>query len=108
MRGKKDFYIGVLARHLLQPPTSIILYRVGLPPMLLNNKHIPHASCPQQPPQALQEFSFEKFGRLHYDTLTLLNRHQGLLNQAVIVHADVEGYYVVIGVTFMIATATGC
>eukprot|EP00884_Botryococcus_braunii_P006842 jgi/Botrbrau1/16159/Bobra.0309s0008.1 len=38
----------------------------------------------QQPPVAFQAFSFETFGGLHADVLALLQRLQGLLNQAII------------------------
>ncbi len=45
---------------------------------------------------------------LHCDALTLLKRLQGLLNQAIIAHGDVQGYYVIIRrVSFIIAAAVG-
>ena len=61
----------------------------------------------QQPPVAFQAFSFETLGGLHSDALTLLKRLQGLLNQAIIAHEDVEGYYVIRRVSFIIAAAVG-
>jgi hypothetical protein len=61
----------------------------------------------QQPPVAFQAFSFETFGGLHSDALALLKRLQGLLNQAIIAHEDVEGYFVLRRVSFIIAAAVG-
>eukprot|EP00884_Botryococcus_braunii_P019335 jgi/Botrbrau1/6085/Bobra.177_1s0023.1 len=63
-------------------------------------------SC-QQPPVAFQAFSFETFGGLHADALALLQRLQGLLNQAIIAQEDVEGYFVMHRVSFIIAAAVG-
>jgi hypothetical protein len=61
----------------------------------------------QQPPVAFQAFAFETFGGLHADALALLQRLQGLLNQALIAQEDVEGYFVIRRVSFIIAAAVG-
>jgi hypothetical protein len=61
----------------------------------------------QQPPVAFQAFAFETFGGLHADALALLQRLQGLLNQAIIAQEDVEGYFVMRRVSFIIAAAVG-
>eukprot|EP00884_Botryococcus_braunii_P006806 jgi/Botrbrau1/16126/Bobra.7_2s0085.1 len=61
----------------------------------------------QQPPVAFQAFAFETFGGLHADALALLQRLQGLLNQAIIAQEDVEGYFVIRRVSFIIAAAVG-
>ena len=61
----------------------------------------------QQPPVAFQAFAFETFGGLHADALALLKRLQGLLNQAIIAQEDVEGYFVLRRVSFIIAAAVG-
>jgi hypothetical protein len=61
----------------------------------------------QQPPVAIQAFAFETFGGLHADALALLQRLQGLLNQAIIAQEDVEGYFVIRRVSFIIAAAVG-
>ena len=61
----------------------------------------------QQPPVAFQAFAFETFGGLHSDAFALLKRLQGLLNQAVIAQEDVEGYFVLRRVSFIIAAAVG-
>eukprot|EP00884_Botryococcus_braunii_P013095 jgi/Botrbrau1/21787/Bobra.0190s0014.1 len=61
----------------------------------------------QQPPVAFQAFAFETFGGLHADALDLLQRLQGLLNQAIIAQEDVEGYFVIRRVSFIIAAAVG-
>ncbi len=61
----------------------------------------------QQPPGAFQAFAFETFGGLHADTLALLKRLQGLLNQAMIAQEDVEGYFVLRRVSFITAVALG-
>jgi hypothetical protein len=50
---------------------------------------------------------FETFGGLHADALALLQRLQGLLNQAIIAQEDVEGYFVIRRVSFIIAAAVG-
>ncbi len=42
-------------------------------------------------------------GGLHADALALLKRLQGLLNQAIIAQEDVEGYFVLCRVSFIIA-----
>jgi hypothetical protein len=52
-------------------------------------------------------FAFETFGGLHADALALLQRLQGLLNQAIIAQEDVEGYFVIRRVSFIIAAAVG-
>ncbi len=59
---------------------------------------------------ALQAFAFETFGGLYADALALLKRLQGLLNQAIIAQEDVEGYFVLRWVSFIIAAyaAVGC
>eukprot|EP00884_Botryococcus_braunii_P021545 jgi/Botrbrau1/8074/Bobra.0230s0001.1 len=49
----------------------------------------------QQQPVAFQAFAFETLGGLHADALALLQRLQGLLNQAIIAQEDVEGYFVI-------------
>jgi hypothetical protein len=61
----------------------------------------------QQPPVAFQAFAFEIFGGLHADALALLQRLQGLLNQAIIAQEDVKGYFVIRRVSFIIAAAVG-
>eukprot|EP00884_Botryococcus_braunii_P011366 jgi/Botrbrau1/2022/Bobra.0047s0006.1 len=61
----------------------------------------------QQPPVAFQAFAFETLGGLHADALALLQRLQGLLNQAIIAQEDVEGYFVIRRVSFIIAAAVG-
>lgn len=61
----------------------------------------------QQPPVAFQAFSFETFGGLHEDALVLLKRLQGLLNRAILAQEDVEGYFVMRRVSFIIAAAVG-
>eukprot|EP00884_Botryococcus_braunii_P002895 jgi/Botrbrau1/12606/Bobra.0169s0133.1 len=61
----------------------------------------------QQPPVAFQAFAFETFGGLHADALALLQRLQGLLNQAIIAQEGVEGYFVIRWVSFIIAAAVG-
>ena len=61
----------------------------------------------QQPPVAFQAFAFETFGGLHADALALVKRLQGLLNQAIIAQEDVEGYFVLRRVSFIIAAAVG-
>jgi hypothetical protein len=61
----------------------------------------------QQPPVPFQASSFETFGGLHADELALLQRPNGLLNQAIIAHKDVEGYFVMRRVSFIIAAAVG-
>eukprot|EP00884_Botryococcus_braunii_P004793 jgi/Botrbrau1/14314/Bobra.0287s0007.1 len=61
----------------------------------------------QQPPVAFPAFAFETFGGLHADALALLQRLQGLLNQAIIAQEDVEGYFVIRRVSFIIAAAVG-
>eukprot|EP00884_Botryococcus_braunii_P008242 jgi/Botrbrau1/17419/Bobra.0054s0015.1 len=61
----------------------------------------------QQPPVAFQAFAFETLGGLHADALALLQRLQGLLNQAIIAPEDVEGYFVIRRVSFIIAAAVG-
>eukprot|EP00884_Botryococcus_braunii_P011717 jgi/Botrbrau1/20546/Bobra.145_2s0095.1 len=61
----------------------------------------------QQPPVAFQAFAFEALGGLHADALALLQRLQGLLNQAIIAQEDVEGYFVIRRVSFIIAAAVG-
>jgi hypothetical protein len=61
----------------------------------------------RQPPVAFQAFAFETFGGLHADALALLQRLQGLLNQAIIAQEDVEGYFVMRRVSFIIAAAVG-
>jgi hypothetical protein len=57
--------------------------------------------------EAFQAFAFETFGGLHADALALLQRLQGLLNQALIAQEDVEGYFVIRRVSFIIAAAVG-
>jgi hypothetical protein len=54
-----------------------------------------------------QAFSSETFGGLHADALALLQRLQGLLNQAIIAQEDVEGYFVMRRVSFILAAAVG-
>eukprot|EP00884_Botryococcus_braunii_P022649 jgi/Botrbrau1/9068/Bobra.0376s0038.1 len=61
----------------------------------------------QQPPVAFQAFAFETLGGLHADALALLQSLQGLLNQAIIAQEDVEGYFVIRLVSFIIAAAVG-
>ena len=61
----------------------------------------------QQPPVAFKAFAFETFGGLHSDAFALLKRLQGLLNQAIIAQEDVEGYFVIRRVSFIIAAAVG-
>ncbi len=50
---------------------------------------------------------FETFEGLHVDALALLKRLQGLLNQSIIAQEDVEGYFVLRRVSFIIAAAEG-
>jgi hypothetical protein len=45
--------------------------------------------------------------RLHADARASLQRLQGLLNQAIIAEEDVEGYFVMHRVSFIIAGAVG-
>ncbi len=56
---------------------------------------------------AFQAFAVETFGGLHSDAFALLKRLQGLLNQAIIAREDVEGYFVLRRVSFIIAAAVG-
>ncbi len=61
----------------------------------------------QQPPVAFQAFAFEIFGGLHSDAFALSKRLQGLLNQAIIAQEDMERYFVLRRVSFIIAAAVG-
>ncbi len=61
----------------------------------------------QQPPVAFLAFAFETFGGLHADALALLKRLLGLLNQTVIAQEDVEGYFVLRRISFILAAAVG-
>ena len=55
-------------------------------------------SRPAMPPVAFQAFAFEPSRGEHL---------QGLLNQAIIAQEDVEGYFVLRRVSFIIAAAVG-
>ncbi len=62
----------------------------------------------QKPPVAFQASAFETFGCLHAGALALLKRLQGLLNQAITAQEDIEGYFVLRGVSFIISAAIAC
>jgi hypothetical protein len=87
--------------------TSLALPHSQLPTCCTSFRRYAVLLSRQQPPVAFQAFAFETFGGLHADALALLQRLQGLLNQALIAQEDVEGYLVIRRVSFIIAAAVG-